>query len=100
MTGLPDELLSPTFEVAFEHLLHLLKRAVLSHAGDVLGSGQWHLRQIMVGVNAYGVNNPQVYINNAAQKFDASGRYTDEAGRELIRQLIENLAKLGGKLKG
>ena len=75
--------------------------AILGVATGLLGTarGQWHLRQIMVGVNAFGVNNPQVYINNAAQKFDASGRYTDEAGRELIRQLIESLVKLGHKLR-
>jgi chromate reductase len=75
--------------------------AILGVATGLLGTarGQWHLRQVMVGINAYGVNNPQVYINNAAQKFDASGRFTDEAGRDLIRQLIEALVKLGHKLK-
>ena len=75
--------------------------AILGAAGGVLGTsrGQWHLRQIMVGCNAYGVNNPQVYIGGAAQKFDATGRFTDEAGRVLIGQLIEALVKLGTKLK-
>jgi chromate reductase len=70
-------------------------------AGGSLGTsrGQWHLRQIMVGCNAYGVNNPQVYIGGSAQKFDASGRFTDEPGRVLIGQLLEALVKLGTKLK-
>ena len=76
--------------------------AILGAAGGLLGTsrGQWHLRQIMVGCNAYGVNNPQVYIGGAAQKFDASGRFNDEAGRALIVQLLEALVKLGTKLKG
>ena len=75
--------------------------AILGASGGVLGTsrGQWHLRQIMVGANAYGVNNPQVYIGNSAQKFDAVGRFTDEPGRVLITQLIEALVKLGTKLK-
>ncbi len=75
--------------------------AILGAAGGILGTsrGQWHLRQIMVGCNAYGVNNPQVYIGGAGQKFDASGRFTDEAGRVLIGQLLEALVKLGTKLK-
>src|SRR4051794_14139281 len=75
--------------------------AILGAANGLLGTarGQWHLRQIMVGVNAYGVNNPQVYISGAAQKFDADGKFTDQAGRDLIRQLIESLVKLGTKLK-
>ena len=70
-------------------------------AGGVLGTsrGQWHLRQMMVSCNGYGVNSPQVYIGGAAQKFDATGRFTDEAGRVLIGQLIEALVKLGTKLK-
>ena len=74
---------------------------ILGVATGLLGTsrGQWHLRQIMVGVNAFGVNAPQVYINNAAQKFDASGKYTDEAGRDLVRQLIEAIVKLGTTLK-
>ena len=53
----------------------------------------------MVGCNAYGVNNPQVYIGGAGQKFDAEGRFTDEPGRVLIGQLLEALVKLGTKLK-
>ena len=75
--------------------------AILGAAGGVLGTsrGQWHLRQMMVSCNGYGVNSPQVYIGGAAQKFDATGRFTDEAGRVLIGQLIEALVKLGTKLK-
>ena len=75
--------------------------AILGAASGILGTsrGQWHLRQIMVGCNAYGVNNPQVYIGGAGQKFDAEGRFTDEPGRVLIGQLLEALVKLGTKLK-
>ena len=74
---------------------------IVGVATGLLGTsrGQWHLRQIMVGMNAYGVNNPQVYISNAAQKFDADMRYTDEPGRDLLRQHIEAIVKLGTKLK-
>jgi chromate reductase len=75
--------------------------AVIGVATGLLGTarGQWHLRQSMVSLNGFGVNTPQIYINNAAQKFDAELRYTDEAGRDLLRQLLEALVKLGTKLK-
>jgi chromate reductase len=75
--------------------------AMLGAANGLLGTvrGQMALRQIMVGINAFGVNNPQVLISGASQKFDAEGKFTDQPGRDLIRQLIEALVKLGTKLK-
>src|SRR5262249_32275556 len=45
---------------------------------------QYHLRQSFVFLNMYPLNQPEVMIGNAAEKFDADGRLTDEKARELI----------------
>lgn len=55
---------------------------------------QYHLRQIFVFLNVFPVNQPEVLISNAAQRFDAEGNLTDEATRVYMRQLLENLVEL------
>jgi chromate reductase len=55
---------------------------------------QYHLRQCFVFLNMHAVNRPEVMIGTASQRFDAEGNLTDEAAKKLIRQLIEELAKL------
>jgi chromate reductase len=75
--------------------------AILGAANGLFGTarGQPHLRTILVGLNAYGVNQPQVHISGASQKFDAQGKFTDQPGRDLIRQLLEALVKLANRMK-
>lgn len=52
---------------------------------------QYHLRQIMVFLNMYPINQPEVMIGNAAKRFDQAGNLTDEQTKEFIRQLLQNL---------
>ena len=52
---------------------------------------QYHLRQIMVFLDMYPLNKPEVMINNCASKFDEQGRLTDEKTREFLRQALEAL---------
>lgn len=52
---------------------------------------QYHLRQMMVFLNMFPVNQPEVMIGNASERFDAAGKLTDEATKEFIRQLLQNL---------
>jgi chromate reductase len=52
---------------------------------------QYHLRQMMVFLNMFPVNQPEVMIGNASERFDAGGNLTDETTKKLIRQLLENL---------
>lgn len=54
---------------------------------------QYHLRQSFVFLNMHAVNQPEVLIGNAAQKFDANGNLTDETTRELIRKLLVALVE-------
>jgi chromate reductase len=44
-----------------------------------------------VFLNVFPVNQPEVMIGNAAQRFDAEGNLTDEATKKLIRQPLQNL---------
>ena len=52
---------------------------------------QYHLRQMFVFLNMFPINQPEVMISNAAERFDANGTLTDETTKKLIRQLLENL---------
>lgn len=55
---------------------------------------QYHLRQILVALDMPVVNQPEVMIGNAAQRFDADGRLTDEPTRQFIRKLLGALVQL------
>ena len=52
---------------------------------------QYHLRQMMVFLNMFPVNQPEVMIGNASERFDAEGNLTDDASKDLIRQLLQSL---------
>lgn len=52
---------------------------------------QHHFRQMAVSLNMHVVNKPEVAIPAAANKFDDSGRLTDEASRGFVKDLLEAL---------
>jgi chromate reductase len=54
---------------------------------------QYHLRQMMVFLNMFPINQPEVMIGNAAERFDADGNLTDDTTKELTRQLLEGLVE-------
>jgi chromate reductase, NAD(P)H dehydrogenase (quinone) len=70
--------------------------AIMGASGGVLGTAraQYHLRQMFVFLNMYTVNQPEVMIPQAQQRFDEQGNLTDETSKKLIRQLLEELARL------
>ena len=55
---------------------------------------QAHLRQMFVFLNMHCVNQPEVMIAQAHQRFDQQGNLTDETSQKLIRQLLEELARV------
>jgi chromate reductase len=61
---------------------------------------QYHLRQCFVFLNMYPVNRPEVMIRNASERFDSSGRLTDEKSRELIGRLLAELVAWTKRLAG
>jgi chromate reductase len=60
---------------------------------------QHHLRQSFVFLNMHPINHPEVMIANAATKFDNAGNYTDERGKELIRDLLRSLVDWARQIK-
>ena len=76
--------------------------AMMSASVGILGGAraQYHLRQCFVFLNMYPVNQPEVLIANAAQRFNERGELTDEAARELIRKLLAELVGWTRKVKG
>ena len=76
--------------------------AVMGASVGTLGTAraQYHLRQMFVFLNMYAVNQPEVMIANASQKFDNEGNLTDDVAANLIAQLLSNLRDWTRKLKG
>jgi chromate reductase len=60
---------------------------------------QYHLRQICVFLNVFPLNQPEVMIGNASQRFDAEGNLTDESTREHIRKLLQSLVQWTERLR-
>src|SRR6185369_3247141 len=67
--------------------------AIMGASVGAIGTAraQYHLRQMMVFLNMFPVNQPEVMIGNASDRFDAQGNLTDEAAKGFIRQLLQNL---------
>lgn len=60
---------------------------------------QYHLRQIMVFLNMFPINRPEVMINNCAGKFDDQGNLTDETTKKFIGDLVKSLVDWTKRLK-
>src|SRR5688500_5795939 len=60
---------------------------------------QYHLRQVFVFLNVYPINQPEVMIGHAAERFDAEGNLRDETSKKLIRQLLQNLVDWTQRLR-
>lgn len=75
--------------------------AIISASNGILGGvrAHYHLRQIFVTLNMHAVNQPEVMIAKAEEKFDAQGNLTDEAAKKLIRQLLENLVVITRRME-
>jgi len=68
--------------------------AVMGASIGMIGSAraQYHLRQSFVFLDMHPINTPEVMIPSAGERFDDAGNLTDEMSRDLIRQLLGNLA--------
>jgi len=75
--------------------------AVMGASVGSLGTAraQYHLRQLVVGLNMHAVNRPEVLISNAAERFDEHGNLKDENTRKHIRNLIETLVEWAQQLE-
>jgi chromate reductase len=75
--------------------------AIMGASIGTLGTAraQYHLRQCCVFLNMFPLNNPEVMIPNAADRFDADGNLVDDKSRELIAQLLQSLVAWTLRLK-
>jgi chromate reductase, NAD(P)H dehydrogenase (quinone) len=67
--------------------------AIMGASPGTLGTAraQYHLRQILVFLNMFPINQPEVMIANAAGRFDKDGNLTDEPTKDHIRRLLQSL---------
>jgi chromate reductase len=67
--------------------------AIMGASVGTIGTAraQYHLRQMMVFLNMFPVNQPEVMIGNASEQFDAQGNLTNDVAKQFIRQLLQNL---------
>jgi chromate reductase len=74
--------------------------AILGAAAGMAGSAraQLHLRASCVFLDMHPLNKPEVLIFQAQNKFDANGKLTDEAARNLIRDQMAALQKWTAKV--
>lgn len=68
--------------------------AIMGASPGMLGSAraQYHLRQMLVFLNAYVLNRPEVMIAQAAGKFDDAGTLTDAPTREFLQTFLAAFA--------
>ena len=55
---------------------------------------QNHLKTIMNYLDTHVVGQPEFYMGTAQDKFDATGKLTDESSREHLRKALETLANI------
>lgn len=60
---------------------------------------QYHLRQIFVFLNVLAINQPEVMIGNAADRFDENGNLTDDTTKEYIRRLLQTLVEWAQRIQ-
>lgn len=70
--------------------------AIMGASGGPVGTarGQYHLRQILVYLNTFTVNKPEVFISAAQTKFNAQGELTDDTTAKFISDLLVALQNL------
>lgn len=75
--------------------------AMMGASVGTLGTAraQYHLRQILVTLDMPTVNQPEVLIAQASERFDEHGELTDEGSKQRIIKLLQVLADLVRHLK-
>jgi chromate reductase len=74
--------------------------AIMGASGGPLGTAraQYDLRKILVYMNTFTVNKPEVFIGAAQTKFNAQGELTDETTARFIKDLLVSLQALKTRL--
>jgi chromate reductase len=74
---------------------------IISASPGLLGGvrAQYHLRQILVALNAQVINQPEIMISEVMNKFDEKENLTDEKTKKFIRSFISSLAVFTDAIK-
>jgi chromate reductase len=69
--------------------------AMMGASPSPIGTARAHLqlRQTLTYLQTEMVSRPEVLVARAPEKFDEEGRFTDEAGRKFMGELLENLGR-------
>lgn len=75
--------------------------AIMGASPGMLGTAraQYHLRQMLVFLNMFPLNQPEVMIANASEKFDEQGNLKDPQTEQKIKELLEALVEWTRQLK-
>jgi len=75
--------------------------AIISASTSLRGGAraQLHLRQIMIDLNMYPINRPQLMVANAGDKFGEDLQLTDEESRQTLRDVLSCLVDWTLKLQ-
>jgi chromate reductase, NAD(P)H dehydrogenase (quinone) len=75
---------------------------IMGATGGMIGTAraQYHLRQMLVYLNAFPINKPEVMIGQAPTRFDENLVLVDDTTRGLMRQHLEALAAWTRRLRG
>ncbi len=75
--------------------------AIMGASVGMFGSAraQYHLRQVCINLGLHVMNQPELMITNASQRFDAEGNLTDESTKKHIRKLLEGLVGWAQRLQ-
>ena len=67
--------------------------AIMGASAGAIGTAraQYHLRQMFVFLNMFPINQPEVMIGNASERFDQEGNLTDDATKEFISRYFRIL---------
>ena len=67
--------------------------AVMGASTGMIGTAraQYHLRQVMVFLDMFPLNQPEVMVGAADERFDTVGNLTDEETKEYVRLLVQSL---------
>lgn len=74
--------------------------AVMGASMSMIGTAraQYHLRQMFVFLNMHAVNQPEVMVATAQDKFSEDGELQDETSKDLIKKLLQNLVEFSRKI--
>jgi chromate reductase, NAD(P)H dehydrogenase (quinone) len=75
--------------------------AIISAATGVRGGvrAQLHLRHIMVDLNLYALNEPELFVGNAREAFDSDMKLQNESAKLALSKLLQSLVNWAAKIK-